>query len=141
MNENTKRVIKGVAKTTGKYTLKGLGKGVELVSRGALKTVDALIKNPQIQTLATAAGILAASVMIPSVGVGIVGMIGLKYLLDSSLGNNIGLLGEIGDILRAGNVVTRNVSNRILSPTLNTVDRGVKTLGRKYQDKVDNMLR
>lgn len=141
MNANTKKVIKGVAKTTGKYTLKGLGKGVELASRGALKTVDALIRSPQIQTLATAAGILAASVMIPSVGVGIVSMIGLKYLVDSSLGNNKGLLGEIGDMLRAGNVVTRNVSNRILSPTLNTMDRGMKTLGRKYQDKVDNMLR
>lgn len=141
MNAKTKKVIKGVAKTTGKYTLKGLGKGVELVSRGALKTVDALIRSPQIQTLATAAGILAASVMIPSVGVGIVSMIGLKYLVDSSLGNNKGLLGEIGDILRAGNVVTRNVSNRILSPTLNTMDRGMKTLGKKYQDKVDNMLR
>lgn len=141
MNANTKKVIKGVAKTTGKYTLKGLGKGVELASRGALKTVDALIRSPQIQTLATAAGILAASVMIPSVGVGVVSMIGLKYLVDSSLGNNKGLLGEIGDMLRAGNVVTRNVSNRILSPTLNTMDRGMKTLGRKYQDKVDNMLR
>ncbi len=141
MNANTKRVIKGVAKTTGRYTLKGLGKGVELASRGALKTVDALIRNPQIQTLATAAGILAASVMIPSVGVGVVSMIGLKYLVDSSLENNKGLLGEIGDMLRAGNVVTRNVSNKILSPTLNTMDRGMKTLGRKYQDKVDNMLR
>lgn len=141
MNAKTKKVIKGVAKTTGKYTLKGLGKGVELAGRGALKTVDALIRSPQIQTLATAAGILAASVMIPSVGVGIVSMIGLKYLVDSSLGNNKGLLGEIGDILRAGNVVTRNVSNRILSPTLNTMDRGMKTLGKKYQDKVDNMLR
>lgn len=141
MNANTKKVIKGVAKTTGKYTLKGLGKGVELASRGALKTVDALIRSPQIQTLATAAGILAASVMIPSVGVGVVSMIGLKYLVDSSLGNNKGLLGEIGDMLRAGNVVTRNVSNKILSPTLNTMDRGMKTLGRKYQDKVDNMLR
>ena len=141
MNAKTKKVIKGVAKTTGKYTLKGLGKGVELAGRGALKTVDALIRSPQIQTLATAAGILAASVMIPSVGVGIVSMIGLKYLVDSSLGNNKGLLGEIGDILRAGNVVTRNVSNRILSPTLNTMDRGMKTLGKKYQDKVENMLR
>ena len=79
--------------------------------------------------------------MIPSVGVGVVSMIGLKYLVDSSLGNNKGLLGEIGDMLRAGNVVTRNVSNKILSPTLNTMDRGMKTLGRKYQDKVDNMLR
>lgn len=42
-----KKIIKGIAKTTGKYTLKGLGKGVELTSRGAIKTVNALVKNPR----------------------------------------------------------------------------------------------
>mgnify|MGYP000558727674 CR=1 FL=1 len=31
---NAKKVIKGIAKTTGKYTLKGLGKGIELTGRG-----------------------------------------------------------------------------------------------------------
>lgn len=44
MNANTKKVIKGIAKTTGKYTLKGLGKGIELTGRGAIKTVNALVK-------------------------------------------------------------------------------------------------
>ncbi len=50
---NAKKVIKGIAKTTGKYTLKGLGKGIELTGRGAVKTVNALVKNPQIQKIAT----------------------------------------------------------------------------------------
>ena len=38
---NAKKVIKGFAKTTGKYTLKGLGKGLELTSRGTIKTLNA----------------------------------------------------------------------------------------------------
>lgn len=83
MNANTKKVIKGIAKTTGKYTLKGLGKGIELTGCGAIKTVNALVNNPQIQKLATGAGILAASVMIPTVGVGLISTLGLKYMVDN----------------------------------------------------------
>ena len=142
MNANTKNTIKGIAKTTGKYTLKGLGKGIELTSRGAIKTVNALIKNPHIQKLATGAGILTASVMIPPVGVGLISTLGLKYIVDKSLlENDKGVLDEINDILRMGNVVTRNASNKILSPTLNIMDRGMNKLGRKYQDKIDDIFR
>ena len=82
---NAKKVVKGIAKTTGKYTLKGLGKGIELTSRGAIKTVNALVKNPQMQKIATGAGLLAASVMIPSVGVGLISTLGLKYMIDNSV--------------------------------------------------------
>ena len=142
MNANTKKVIKGIAKTTGKYTLKGLGKGIELTSRGAVKTVNALVKNPQIQKIATGAGILAASVMIPTVGVGLISTLGLKYMIDKSLlGKNKGMLNEINDILRMGNIVRRNASNKILSPTLNKMDRGINKLGKDYQDKIDDMFR
>lgn len=142
MNANTKKVIKGIAKTTGKYTLKGLGKGIELTGRGAIKTVNALVKNPQIQKLATGAGVLAASVMIPTVGVRLISTLGLKYMIDKSLlGKNKGMLDEINDILRMGNVVTRSASNNILSPTLNKMDRGMNKLGKNYQDKIDDMFR
>ena len=139
---NAKKVIKGIAKTTGKYTLKGLGKGIELTGRGAVKTVDALIKNPQIQKIATGAGILAASAMIPVVGVGLISTLGLKYMIDKSLlGKDKGMLDEINDILRMGNVVTRTASNKILSPTLNKMDRGMNKLGKNYQDKIDDIFR
>lgn len=139
---NAKRVIKGIAKTTGKYTLKGLGKGIELTGRGTIKTVDALVKNPQIQKIATGAGILAASVMIPTVGAGLVGTLALKYMVDKSLlGKNKGMLDEINDILRMGNVVTKNASKKILSPTLNKMDRGVKKVGKNYQQKIDDIFR
>lgn len=139
---NAKKVIKGIAKTTGKYTLKGLGKGIELTGRGAIKTVNALVKNPQIQKIVTSAGILATSVMVPTVGVGLLSTIGVKYMMDKSLSrNDKGMLDEIKDILQAGNVITRNVSNKILSPTLNKMERGTNKLGKKYQDKIDNMFR
>lgn len=139
---NVKRVIKGVAKTTGKYTLKGLGKGVELVGRGGINTVNALVRNPQLQKIATGAGILAASVMVPGVGVGLISTLGLKYMFDNSLlGKNKGILNEVNDILRAGNTVTRNVSNRILSPALYKADIGMYKLGKKYQNKIDDIFR
>ena len=142
MNISAKRIIKGIAKTTGKYTLKGLGKGIELTGRGAIKTVNVLVRNSQIQKIATGAGILAASVMIPSVGVGLISALGLKYMIDKTLlGKDKGMIDEVGDIVRMGNVVTRSASNKILSPALNKMDRGMNKLGRNYQDKIDDIFR
>ena len=104
--------------------------------------MNALVKNPQMQKIATGAGLLAASVMIPTVGVELIGTLGLKYMIDKSLlGKDKGMLDEINDILRMGNVVTRNVSNKILSPTLNKMDRGMNKLGKNYQDKIDDIFR
>lgn len=51
------------------------------------------------------------------------------------------MLDEINDILRIGNIVTRYASNKILSPTLNKMDRGMNKLGKKYQDKIDDVFR
>ena len=139
---NAKKVIKGIAKTTGKYSLKGLGKGVELVGRGGIQTVNALVRNPQLQKIATGAGIFAASVMVPTIGVGLISTVGLKYMVDNALlGKNKSMLREVNDILRAGNTVTRNVGNRILSPVLNKADIGMYKLGKKYQHKIDDMFR
>lgn len=139
---NAKKVIKGIAKTTGKYTLKGLGKGIELTGRGAIKTVNALVKNPQMQKIITGAGLLAASVMIPTVGVGLISTLGLKYLIDKSLlGKDKGMLDEINDILKMGNVVTKNASNKILSPILDKMDKGMNKLGKNYQNKIDYIFR
>ena len=139
-------IIKGYAKTAGKfvgkYTLKGLGKGVELTARGATQAVDALVTSPQMQKIATGAGMLAATVMIPSVGVPMISALGLKYVTDNYLlGKNKDALDEINDAINMGNVITRVVSNKILSPLLNKTDRGIKSLGNKYQRKVDQMMR
>lgn len=40
-----------------------------------------------------------------------------------------------------GNVVTRNVSKKILSPTLKKMNKRVKKLGKNYQDKIDDIFR
>ena len=139
---NAKKVIKGIAKTAGKYTLKGLGKGIELTGRGAIKTVNELVKNPQMQKIVTGAGLLTAGVMIPAVGVGLISTLGLKYMIDKSvLGKDKGMLEEMNDILRVGNIVTKNVSNKILSPRLNKIDRRMNKLGKNYQDKIDDIFR
>lgn len=94
------------------------------------------------QKIVTGAGLLAASVMIPIVGVGLISTLGLKYMADKTLlKKDKGILDEIGDILKMGNTVTRTASNKILSPVLNKADKGIGKLGEKYQDKVDNYFR
>lgn len=140
---NTKKVIKGFAKTTGKYTLKGLGKGLELTSRGTIKTLNALVKNPKMQKIATGVGIVGTSVMVPTVGVGVISTLALKYMIDKSLlgKNDKGIVDEINDILKVGNVVTESVSTKILSPTLEKMDRGIDKLSQNYQDKIDDIFR
>ncbi len=63
-------------------------------------------------------------------------------MMDKSLmGKNKGMLDEINDILQMGNMVTRNASNKVLSPVLNKMDRGLNKLGKNYQDKIDDMFR
>ena len=142
MNVNAKKVIKGMAKTTGKYTLNGLGKGSELMGRGVIKTINALVKNPKLQKLVTSAGVLAASVTIPTVGVGLISTLGLKFIIDKSLlRKNKGMIDEINDILRVGHAVTRKASHKILSPTLYKMDRGMNKIGKNYQHKIDDMFR
>ena len=139
---NAKKIIKGIAKTTGKYTAKGLAKGIEWGARGGTKTVDALVTNRSMQKIVTGAGMLAASVMIPSVGTLAVGALALKYVVDNHLlGKDKGPLDEIGDFISMGNVITRNVSNKILSPALNKLDRGIEKTGDKAQQKIDNYFR
>ena len=118
MNPNTKKNIKGFAKTAGKYTLKGLGKGIELTGRGAIKTVNALVKSPGIQRLATAAGLLAAGLAIPTIGMGLIGLIALKYMADQSSGKHKSIFDEMNDIVFASSMITKGVSDAILSPTL-----------------------
>jgi len=66
--------------------------------------------------------------------VGLISTLGLKYMIDKSLlGKNKGMLDEINDILRMGNVVTRSASNKILSPTLNKMNIGMNKFGRNYE--------
>lgn len=138
-----KRVIKKVAKTTGKYTLKGIGKGIELTGRGAAKTINALVKSPNLQKIATGTGVLLISVTCSPVGVGLIGVVGLKYMIDKGLlgKRKANLLSEFNDIVNVGNVLTKTVCNSILSPVLRTADRGINNVGNMYQDKIDDIFR
>ena len=124
-----KRVIKGVMKTTGKYTLKGIGKGLELASRGTIKTVKALVKNRSVQKILTGAGVLAACVAVPTIATSAITVVALKYMLDRGiLDNNKSLINEINDVLNVGNKVTNFVGRKVVSPALDTADKGVKKL-------------
>lgn len=140
---DAKKAIKGIAKTTGKYAFKGIGKGVELAGRGSVRVIDSLVRDRNVQKIATSAGLLAASVMVPGIGVGLISTIGLKYMIDKVIleKSRKGMLDEINDIIEIGNIVTRNISYDILSPALNSMHRNIKRTGRNYQDKVDDMFK
>ena len=138
-----KRVIKGVMKTTGKYTLKGIGKGLELASRGTIKTVKAQVKNRSVQKILTGAGVLAACVAVPTIATSAITVVALKYMLDRGiLDNNKSLINEINDVLNVGNKVTNFVGRKVVSPALDTADKGVKKLGNTTlagNDKLKNV--
>lgn len=136
-----KKTIKGIAKNTGKYTLKGLGKGMELAGRGGVKTIRAIANNQTVQKVLTGAGMLAASIAIPAVGVTAISLIGMKMMIDAASGKNKGIMDEIGDLLNMGNRVTRTATRKILNPILGKTERGMKNLGRKYQGKMDQVFR
>lgn len=140
MNTKAKRIIKGVAKCTGKYTLKAIGKGLEFAGRGTIKTVHALSKSKDIQKVMTAAGLIGATVAVaPVVGLGV---LAAKYVLDKTIleHSERGIVDEITHVVNIGNKITEKVSNKI-SPTLGKMDKGVAKLGQKYQDKIDDIFR
>ncbi len=129
--------IKNAGKKAGKYTLKGLGKGTEMLGHTAVKTVKKVANNPEVQKIA----LLAASVAIPSVGVAALSGALLKYGMDQALGKNKGMMAEINEILDKGSCVTRGVMNVIGNPLLGAIDKGTRKLGEKYQRGVDNFFR
>lgn len=136
---NLKKSIKGVTKTIRKYTLKGIGRNTELIESGTSKTVNALVKNPSAQKIVTSAGTLTAEVMIPSVGTRLISVERLKYMKDRALLKK-GLINEIVDIISAGNIVTKSAS-KVLSRTFEKADEGIKNIGQKGQDKIEDLLR
>ena len=143
MKAITKKKIKNFAsksgKFAGKWTLKGIVKGGELIGRGTLKTLNAIVKSPELQQIFTASGMLAASVMIPTVGVGMIAALGVKFALDRTILDNQHkwVLEEVGDMINLGNTVTKSVSNKVLSPLLTKMDKGLGNIGKNTQSKID----
>lgn len=135
-----KKVISGIARTTGKYTLKGIGKGLEIAGTGGVRTIHAIARNRGLQKIVTGAGILAAGVMIPTVGIGLISAVGAKYLYDRTITNKHwkSIMDEINDIVEMGTRVTRGVTRSIISPVLDGAEAGIHKSGKKFQDFVDD---
>lgn len=142
MKDETKQKITGFAKTVGKFTLKGIERGAEFIGRGALQATNAIVTNPAVQHIATAAGLVAASIAMPTVGIGLAATVGLKYLYDKVMhkGQNRGLFDEIGDILGGANQITKAVGDKVLSPVINLGDKGLEMLGDKAQQGINDLF-
>jgi len=132
---SVKKTITGIAKTTGKYTLKGIGKGVELTARVGLKTVDALIRDPAIQKIATTALMIGACVTCPSIAVLGISGIALKRMINNQLlGRKGSIMDDISSIINTGTKVTSAASRNILSPVLKSVEKGVQRTWNEVSD-------
>ena len=141
INSSKKYAIVG-AKTGGKYTLKGLGKALEWTARGGIKTVDALVKNKDAQKIATGAGMLAASVMIPSVGTAALTLLATKYMMDRYLlGKQVDLMDSALSLVNMGNKVTGLVCDKVFDPALKFADKETKDLGKSAQDWIDQNIK
>lgn len=138
--DKAKPFIKGAATLAGKYTLKGIAKGGEVLGRGGVKTLHALVTNKKAQEMITFGGLIAAGVMIPPVGLGIAGLTGMMYLKDKLTGKNVRLTQEIGDIVRGANFITGKVGEKLLAPTLEKADNGIKTVGNLAQEKIEDIF-
>ena len=138
-----KKVIKGIAKTTGKYTLKGIGKGAELIGRGTVKTIHSLVKSKNLHKITSRAGVLVASVLVPAIGATLIGSLGLKYIVDNSiLEKNRDIKTEIKDMIKIGDNINakmyEEINKKILMLTLDKTEKGIKNLGNKYQKYIDS---
>ena len=139
--DNVKRNISGFARTTGKFTLKGFGRGIELLGKGTKEKIEPLVRDPEIQKIATSTGIIVTGVTIPAVGVGLVGITGLKYLIDHRIkDNDKEFKDEISDIFKAGNVITKTISENILSPLLNIAGNELQKGGKALQSRADDLF-
>lgn len=133
---DVKKIIRGFAKYTGKYTLKGLAKGTELIGRGGIKVVEALVKNPIVQTIGT----MSLGPIIPEVVAASV-MLGGIRLMTSALFSKKDINGKFRDAINTGNLVTRTVGSRIIAPLLNRADKGIGRIGDKVQNKIDDLFK
>lgn len=146
MAQNGKRKITGFKKFGGKavkYSLKALAKVPELAVRGTSKAVDALANSEQFQVVATAGGLVVATVACPTVALGIGAIAVGKLFADSvlnktnSLGAKKGLLEEVNETLLLGNKLTTLACTKIISPAARFVDNKTKDLGKATQQKID----
>ena len=141
----TKNIGKGTIATVGKATkftgkigLKTFAKATELFLRGGIKTINAIAKNREIQKILTGAGIVTAGIMIQPVGVALISTIGIHRMMDAVSNNGKGLVDDVNDILKVGNSITKEVIDKIISPTLNKLDNKTKQLGKISQEKIDD---
>lgn len=112
-----------------------MAKGTELIGRGGIKVIEALVENPIVQTIGT----MSLGAIIPEVVTSV--SIGGIRLMTSALFSKKDINEKFMDTINTGNLVTRTVVNRVISPLLNCADKGIGRIGDKVQNKIDDLFR
>jgi len=114
MSSDVIRNITGVANSMGKYTLKGLGKSAELLARGGIQGLEALVQNPAVQEIGADALKIGACVTCPPIAMTAVAGLTAKMMVEKGLlGKDTDMVHELSGILNGGAQITKTVSERI----------------------------
>lgn len=121
MNQQTKKKIKDIAKTTGKYTLKG---GMKL-AQSAFKATGAIAKNKYARKLAVYGITALAAIEFAPL---LILAAGTKYALDSTIGGNANLFKDMKDIASLGTELAKIPTNLLADLVEGISDIGDKGL-------------
>lgn len=137
MNAATKRKIKNVAKTGGKYTLNGLkmaGKGVLSVTEIASRGIRNVAKDRNARSFIAKAGTIGATIAFPAPTIALAGM---KYMVDNCvLGHDISAVEALMGTFRTTEKIMQSVLDVAAQPTAAIADE-VQKLSKKGKDALD----
>ncbi len=137
MNTKTKKVLKNVAKTGGKFTLKGLklaGNGTLSVAEIASKSVSKVAGSNSVRKILAKSGTLLASVAFPGPALSI---IAISYLLQHCvLNKSITPVDALKQTLGISERVLKDVLDIASLPTV-AISNEVSKVANKGKDALD----
>lgn len=117
MDNNTKRKLKNVAKTGGKFTLAGLkmaGKGVLGVTELTSKAVKNVARSENAKRLISKAAVIAATVAFPAPAIMLTGM---KFMIDSCvLGDKVSAIDSLFGTFKTSEKVMKGILDIVSVP-------------------------
>lgn len=138
MKNDTKRKIKNVAKTGGKWTLQGVklaGKGALTVAELGSKGVADIIGSPKARRILAGAGTLTASVALLPEAVIIATM--LNYMLQNSIfDKNISPVSALKGTFRGTNKILKEVLD-LAAPIIEPIANETSKLAKEGKELLD----
>ena len=142
-----KRTIEGFktfGEKAGKFVLKGGSHMLELAGRGGTRVVGGLLKSDSFKTILTAAGMIGVGIACPTIGLGLLAVVGAKWAANKIMGKDkdengqtkVGLLDAIKDTIMAGKKLTDKVCEKT-EPLVNKAHDWIQETGENNREAID----